>query len=104
MLPDEVVFNVLILNFCVVLPVQLLLCFKVKNIAIRLIPSAILFALSAFFFVMIYCTIGLDSLGYALLAMLTGSMLFMSGVGWGIWLVAHILKKKKRKPDPESLQ
>lgn len=94
---------VLILTFVSVLIVQLLLCFKVKSLVVRLIPCVGLFALTAFFFVMIFLSFGWDSVGYVILTLYSGIALIISGIGWGIWLIAHILKKRRGKSNPERL-
>lgn len=104
MLPAEDVYSVVLtLIFVSVLTVQLLLCFKVKRLAVRLIPCVGLLALTVFFIVMIYCSSGWDSLGYVILTVYSCFMLLMSVIGWGIWLVVYILKKIRSKSNPESL-
>ncbi|MBQ2879152.1 MAG: hypothetical protein IJE27_00495 [Anaerotignum sp.] len=84
----------LIVSIAVFLPVQLLLCFKVKSRIFRLLPVIILSALTA---VLVICGLvyqGWDGLGYILIAVFTGCMLFMCGVGWGIWAIIHKHKAK----------
>lgn len=105
MLPAEINYGAVIsLLMAAVLIVQLLLCFKVKSLAIRLIPAVILFALTTFLFVMTYYSSGWDSVGYVILSTYTGCMLSMSAIGWVIWLIVRIIKKKKSKSNLDSLQ
>lgn len=105
MFPKEIDYAAVInLLMAAAFLVQLLLCFKVKNIAIRLIPAVILFALTTFFFVMTYYSSGWDSVGYVILSLYSGLLLFMSAVGWVIWLIVRILKKIKSNSHRDSLQ
>ena len=75
------------------LPVQLLLCFKAKSKAIRLLPVMVLSIATIIFAVMSVAITGWDGLGYVFLAIFTGFMLLMCGMGWGIW---WIVKRKKQ--------
>lgn len=86
-----------IVSAAALLPVQLLLCFKVKRLAVRLAPVILLSALLALFVVLWISTPGWDGLGYAFLAVFTGVMMLMCGAGWGIWAAAYGLKKRRGK-------
>ena len=88
-------FTTVILLFSVVvlLPVQLLLCFKAKRIAIRLLPVIVLTILTIIFTVMSIAITGWKGLGYILLAIFTGFMLLMCGIGWGIWAITRLIRK-----------
>ena len=90
----ELTTFVLIFSAAVLLPIQLLLCFKVKKKAIRLFPIVVLFILMFIFSVMAVAVDGWDSLGYLFLAIFTGLMLIACGMGWGIWMISRFLKKK----------
>lgn len=92
----ELTTFVLIFSIAVLLPIQLLLCFKVKSKAIRLFPVIVLSIPTIIFAVMSIAITGWDGLGYIFLAIFTGLMLFMCGMGWGIWATARLVKKKKR--------
>lgn len=87
----------IIASVVILLPVQLLLCFKVKNLAIRLTPVIILSILMALFIVRWLSAVGWDGLFYAFFAVFVGLMILMCGIGWGIWAVVHGLKKKRSK-------
>lgn len=89
----ELTTVVLIFSIVVLLSIQLLLCFKVKSRAIRLLPVIVLSILTIIFIVMSVAITGWDGLGYIFLAVFAGFMLLMCGVGWGIWA---IIKHKKR--------
>lgn len=91
----ELTTAVLIFSIIVLLPFQLLLCFKVKSKAIRLLP-VILLSIPTLIFIGMAITIpGWDGLGYIFLAIFTGFMMFMCGVAWGIWTITKLIKKKK---------
>ncbi len=84
----------LIFSIAVLLPIQLLLCFKVKSKVIRLLP-VILLSISAICFVgMAIVNTGWDGLGYLFLAIFAGFMLFICGMAWGIWAVVKLIKKQ----------
>jgi len=91
----ELTTATLIFSIVVLLPIQLLLCFKVKSRAIRLLPVILLSIPTIIFTVMSVAITGWDGLGYIFLAIFTGFMLLMCGVGWGIWAISKLIKKKK---------
>ena len=85
---------ILIVSVVIVLPVQLLLCFKVRNLVIRLLPVIIL---SVFIGIVVIMAIAVDDLrvvGYVLLAVYAGFMLLGCLIGWGIWAIAYKIKNK----------
>lgn len=88
---------IIIVSVVSLLPVQLLLCFRVKNLAIRLTPVIILSSLMALFIVLWLSATGWDGLFYAFFAFFSGFLIFMCGIGWAIWAVVHGLKKKRNK-------
>ena len=92
----EITTFTLIFSIVVLLPVQLLLCFKVKSKVIRLLPVVIFFILTIISIVMSVTTAGSgwDGLGYIFLVIFTGFMMLMCGVGWGIWAISKLIKKK----------
>ena len=85
----------LIISFSVILPIQLMLCFRGKNRVVRLLPVAILSSVTAILLVVVLIVQGWDGLGYAIWASFTGFMLFMCGVGWGIWWIINRKKQSK---------
>ena len=91
----ELTTAVLIFSLVVLLPIQLLLCFKVKSKAIRLLPIILLSIPTLIFIVMSTTTQGWDGLGYIFLAVFTGFMMLICCVGWGIWAISKLIKKKK---------
>ena len=85
---------VLIVSIVVLLPLQLLLCFKVKKLLFRLLPIIILFILTIAFVIMNFLIPSWDNLVYLFLAIFSGFMMFMCGVGWGIWAISAKAKRK----------
>lgn len=83
----------LIVSVVALLPIQLLLCFKAKSRTIRLLPIFIFSVLAVAFIVMNFVTPGWDGLGYIFLAIFAGIMIFMCGIGWGIWWIVSRRKK-----------
>lgn len=96
----ELTAFVLIFSTVVLLPVQLLLCFKVKSKAIRLLPVAVLAILTIILIGISVTLTGWDGLGYIFLAIFTGFMLLMCGMGWGIWAIARLVKRTKGASGP----
>lgn len=91
----ELTTLVLIFSVIVLLPIQLLVCFKSKNRIIRLLPL-ILFLIPAIVFGgMAIVATGWDSAVYVILAIFALFMVFMCGVGWSIWGLGQFIKKKK---------
>ena len=84
---------VLLFSLAILLPVQLLLCFKVKSRAIRLLPAILLAIPTLLFAVMSVSIAGWEGLGYLFLAIFTGFMLLICGIGWGIWGLSVLAKK-----------
>lgn len=91
----EVTTLVLHLSIAVFLPIQLLLCFKVKRKMLRLLPVIILSVLTAFFLIMAATATGWDGLGYIFLAIFTGLMLLACGIGWGIRGISRLVKRMR---------
>ena len=89
----ELTSLVLVFSIVVLLPTQILLCFKVKS-SVRLLPVIVLSILTICFAIMSIVISGWDGLGYIFLAIFSGFMLLMCGIGWGVWA---IIKRKNQK-------
>ena len=85
---------ILIVSVVIVLPVQLLLCLKVRNFAIRLLPVIILSVFIGIFVIMVFSVRDLRVVGYLLLAVYAGIMMFFCGIGWGIWAITYKIKNR----------
>ena len=86
-----------VLNFTVVvlLLIQLLLCFKVKNKVIRLLPVILLSIFTIFTVAMASTATDWENLGYIFPAIFIGFMWITCGIAWGIWVIIILIKKKK---------
>ena len=91
----ELTRAVLIFSIIVFLPIQLLLCIRVKSKVIRLLPIILLSILVLIFIFMSITIQGWDGLGYVFLAIFTGFMMLICGVAWGIWAIIKRKQKKK---------
>lgn len=91
----EVTTLIAITSVLVVLPIQLLLCFKVKPVFLRLLPSILLTGTTILLFAMMATSRDWDAIGYAVLGVFSGVLLIFSGIGWGIWAIVRCIKKKK---------
>jgi len=82
-----------ILILIVILPIQLVLCFRVKSKILRMLPVIIFSALTAVFGIAAAVGIGWDVLFYLICTVYFAIMLFVCGVGWGVWAIAGKVKK-----------
>ena len=86
--------------FIVVLAVQLLLCFKVKKIWPRLLPTAIIFVNSIIAAIFTYQEadpwIRLFNFMYLFV---WGSALVGSAVGWLVWAIKYFVTRKKVRSE-----
>lgn len=80
-------------SILIIIPTQLFLCFKVRNLLIKLLPIITLLILIVSFFCMSQFAEGWDGLGYIILAMLAGILLVACVFAWIIWFVVKRIKK-----------
>lgn len=81
----------------IVLIIQLLLCFKIKNKFIKLIPVILFLILTIIFSIFIFVLDGWDSVGSLLLAIGSLFLLFVCSVSWIIWRFNMKLENEKLK-------
>ena len=91
----ELIKAVLVLSVDILLLIQLLLCFKVKNKIIRLLPVILLSIVTIFFVAMASTATDWENLGYIFPAIFIVFMWPMCGIAWGIWAIIKLIKKKK---------
>ena len=89
----EITVLIVACALCVVLPIQLLLCFKVKNLFCKLLPSVVLAAFVVFFFVKMRLSTDWTAIGFVILGISFAVLLLFSGIGWGIWAGVKLVKK-----------
>ncbi len=89
---------IIIVSIAVVLPLQILLCFKGKSVWVRLAP-VIVFAL-AVVALLLYGFLwsdGWEGIGFLFFAIYAGDLLFVCGVGWLVWSVTMLVRKLRKK-------
>lgn len=91
----ELIKAVLVLSVGILLLIQLLLCFKVKNKIIRLLPVILLSIVTIFFVAMASTATDWENLGYIFPAIFIGFMWIACCMAWGIWAIIKLVKKKK---------
>lgn len=79
----------------IILPVQLLLCFKVKSFIIRLMPIIILVLAVVITIVTNLDVSGWDGLLFVFGVIYVAYVMLMCGIGWGIWAIVKRIKKKR---------
>lgn len=96
---DDISLSVLvcIISFVVILPIQLLLCFKAKSRRVRFIPITLFCVLAVVFICMALSSTGWDNIGYIFFAIYAVLMILACGIGGGIWAIINIMKKKNTK-------
>lgn len=80
----------------IVLPLQLFLCFKVKNQLLRLLPVLLLLIAGVVMMALASSAEGWDGLGYLILALYCAFMLLACGIAWIVWTFVHYIKRKVR--------
>ena len=81
----------------VVLPIQLLLCFRLKKLAVKLIPTVLLIVAFVVFVFLKLNSMDWDALAYGIAAVYIGVWLVIDLLAWIIWTIIYFVKKKKNK-------
>ena len=74
---------------------QLFLCFKVKRIWLRILPTIIAFATTVVFSAMIFITDGWDAIGYLILALCAAIMTAVTALALIIYAIITAIRKRK---------
>ena len=80
---------VVVISAIGVLLLQLFLCFKVKQIFVKLIPIAALIVSTIVFSICSATINGWEGFEYLFFALLSFGLIFVCGIGWGVWAVAR---------------
>jgi hypothetical protein len=80
--------GILIIGSLLVLAVQLLLCFKVKNIFLKLIPMILLIISTIALYVVGQSLDPWEGFAYGVLSAFSFIWLIVCGVCWGTWAIA----------------
>lgn len=78
----------------VILPGQLILCWKVKSVAIRLLPAVILLILTVFAVIAAVACTGWEIVFFVVSAIYLTLMLLACGIAWGVWTVWRFVSRK----------
>lgn len=85
------VFLFLLIPLCFI--IQLILCFRVKQLIIRLAPAALFAVITALLFIAALASSGWDGIGYLILAIWFAALLGACLLPWAIYLINKIIKK-----------
>ena len=77
---------------CVLLIIQLILCFKAKRNIIRLIPVMLFAGLTIVFLCLTYISEDWDSIGFFFLTITSIVSLIGCGISWGIYGINKAIK------------
>lgn len=84
----------LILSFAVFLPLQLLLCFKVRSRMLRLLPVLLLAGSAAVFCLLSLAAAGWNRMVFLFIGIFAAFTLLFCGIGWGIWAIIRSARRK----------
>lgn len=73
---------------------QLLLCHRIKNLFLKLLPAFVVTAFSTYFFIMMKIATSWDALGYALLWILSLIVVAAIAFAWIVLAIIHIVRRK----------
>ena len=91
---DLLIKSVGVLALSVALPGQVYICLKVKSLIKRLLPVIICSVITIIYGIVSFVVPGLDSIGYFVIALCAGILLVMCCVGWVIWDIIRLVKKR----------
>ena len=86
---------ILIFSVAAVLLCQILLCFKVRSVIIRLLPLILLLVLTAIFAYKSFTVNGWDGLGYLFLAFLTAILFGVCALCLVVFGIVRYIKHKR---------
>ena len=73
---------------------QLLLCYKIKNPFLKLLPAFVATAFDTYFFIMMKIATSWDALGYALLWILSLIALAAITLAWIVSTIIYLIRRK----------
>lgn len=86
---------VIVFSLIVIFPTQIWICFKAKSIFTRFIPMIILSAAALMWIVLSFAVTGWDGLLYLFFVIYMLFMIFVCGLGWGVWALIKYKGTKK---------
>lgn len=88
----------------VVLLIQLLMCFLLRRVWIKLIPTVLSFVVTVAFAILMVTSEGWDVLGYLLLGLCSFCALCACAVAWLVWAIVRAIKKRKNKSAQQDVE
>ena len=88
---------IIVFSILLIFPCQLLLCFKVKSLFPKLIPSVVFAFCIALFCVLAYTAMDWSGLFYIVCAVYSGMLLLMCIIGWAVFGIMEFIKDHKTK-------
>lgn len=92
---EEKIILFLGLIYGLFLYIQIYLCHRFKSGFVKLLPMIVLLVLGGFLVCKASLTMGYESLGYSITALITGVIFVTSLFVWGISLIINYRKKKR---------
>ena len=84
---------VVIATVMITLLVQILLCFKGKEIWVKTIPTTLSVLSAVVFAVFSALTSGWDAIGYFFFVLLSLGLIVVSGIGWAFWAIVRKMNR-----------
>ena len=79
-----------------IITVQLLLCFKIKRVWLRLIPTLLIGGVTVAFYVLLRLATGWEVIGYLLLLLGAGLLFVVDFFAWILFAILRRLKKREQ--------
>ena len=91
----EITTLIAVSSVLIVLPLQLLLCFKAQKLFIRLLPSIVLTATTVLLFILMRSVRDWSAIIFVIAFVFSGTLLVFSGIAWGAWAIVKLIKRKQ---------
>ena len=91
----EIVIILAFLSVLIILPAQLLLCFKAKSSLVKLLPTLVLAVTVLALYAVIFILRDRTAIGYGIMAIFVSVLLFFDELAWAIFGIVKLLKRGK---------
>ena len=92
----EIMLLLAVSSICIILPIQLVLCFRANRFLVKLLPAILLTVITVVFYAMTLVTTDWSAFAYGILAIFAEVLLFFSAVAWGIWGIIKLIQRRKQ--------